>query len=61
MFIFYDSHTLSLHIVATSLTKTLKKEFKKMLPRLGFELQTFHTLNECVTCTTEKLYKQGLK
>jgi hypothetical protein len=49
MIIFYDSHTLSLHIMATSLTKTLKKEFKKTLPRLGFELQTSNTLDERVT------------
>jgi hypothetical protein len=32
MFIFYDSHTLSLHIMATSLTKTLKGEFKTRGP-----------------------------
>jgi hypothetical protein len=49
MLIFYDSHTLSLHIVAISLTKTLKKRIKKMLTRLGFELQTSHTPNERVT------------
>jgi hypothetical protein len=30
----YDSHILSLHIMASSLTKTLKN---KLLPRIGFE------------------------
>jgi hypothetical protein len=56
MFIFYDSHTLSLHIMATSLTKTLKKEFKKKLPRLGFELPTSHTRNDHVTPAPRRNY-----
>jgi hypothetical protein len=47
---FYDSHTLYLHIVATSLKRHFKKKKrKKKLPQLEFEPQTCHTLNEHAT------------
>jgi hypothetical protein len=35
MLIFYDSHALALHIVATSLKKTLKQIFKKLVASFG--------------------------
>jgi hypothetical protein len=45
MFIFYDSHTLSLHIEATS----LKRHLKKKIASTGIWTQTSHTVNERVT------------
>jgi hypothetical protein len=62
MFIFYDSHTLSLHIMDTSLTKTLKKRNtckKKQFPRQGFELQSSHSLSELVTAAPRRSYSNN--
>jgi hypothetical protein len=54
---FYDSHTLSLHIVATSLTKTLKK----IVSSTGiWAPDTSHTKRARYPCTAAKFYEEIL-